>query len=169
MILNSTATDITEIFRLYGLATEYQKTVFPDNTWPIFERSLVETEIAEGRQWKLIIDDQIACVWATTFSDPQIWEARNADPTVYIHRIAVNPIFRGQNLVKQIVDWAKKYAKEHQKDFVRLDTCGHNTKLIAHYQKCGFEFLGIHKLQNADSLPTHYIDADVCFFEIKLT
>ena len=168
MIHNSTPTDITEIFRLYALATEYQKRIFPDNTWPRFERSLVETEIAEGRQWKLLIDKQVACVWATTFSDPQIWEERNAAPAVYIHRIATNPVFRGQDLVLKIVDWAKNYAKQHQKNFVRLDTCGNNTKLIAHYQKCGFEFLGIRKLQNADTLPSHYVDADVCFFELKL-
>lgn len=167
-IQNSTTNDIDSIFELYDLATNYQKVKFPDNLWPQFDRQLIETEINENRQWKLLINGEIACVWATTFSDPKIWEERNIDPSVYIHRIATNPNFRGQNFVAKIVTWAKKYAKHNDKEFVRLDTCGDNQGLIKHYTKCGFEFLGMNKLKNSDGLPIHYVDAEVCFFEIKL-
>ncbi|MHB8929251.1 MAG: hypothetical protein ACYC5R_01500 [Melioribacteraceae bacterium] len=51
----------------------------------------------------MLINGGIACVWAMTFNDPQIWEERNKDPSVYLHRIATNPNFRGQNLVGEIV------------------------------------------------------------------
>lgn len=166
-IQTSTPKDISEIFCLYGIATEYQKTIFPDNTWPTFERELVETEIQEQRQFKMVIDDQIACVWAITFTDPQIWEEKNSEPSIYIHRIATNPVFRGQKFVTEIVKWAKVYARSHQKKFIRMDTCGNNQKLIAHYKSCGFDFLGVVRLKNADELPSHYQDADVCLFEIK--
>jgi len=167
-IKTSSLRDITEIFRLYGLATEYQKIIFPENTWPTFESALVETEIQEQRQFKMVIDDQIACVWAITFTDPQIWEERDKDPSIYIHRIATNPDFRGNQFVAEIVAWARDYAQSRQKKFIRLDTCGHNQKLIKHYTNCGFDFLGIVRLRNADELPSHYQDADVCLFEIKL-
>lgn len=69
-IKNSTPDDIYEIFRLYEIATAFQKTKFSLH-WPEFEKSLVETEIAENRQWKIEIEGKIACVWATIFSDPQ--------------------------------------------------------------------------------------------------
>jgi len=167
-IRNSTLKDITEIFRLYSLATEYQKTIFPENTWPTFEPELVETEIQEERQFKLVIDSQIACVWAITFTDPQIWEERNKDPSIYIHRIATNPNFRGLKFVSEIVEWAKGYAKSYQKRYIRLDTCGNNQKLIKHYKGCGFDFLGMVRLKNANELPSHYQNADVCLFQIKL-
>lgn len=167
-IHNSTSEDLTEIFRLYGLATDYQKTIFPENTWPTFEPVLVETEIREERQFKMVIDDQIACVWAITFTDPQIWEERNKDPSVYLHRIATNPDFRGQGFVAEIVKWARGYAKSHQKKFIRMDTCGNNHKLIRHYTNCGFDFLGMVRLKNTDELPIHYQDAEVCLFEIKM-
>ncbi len=167
-IRNSASKDIDEIFRLYGLATEFQKITFPENTWPTFEQHLVETEIQEQRQFKIVIDNQIACVWAITFTDPQIWEERNKDPSIYIHRIATNPDFRGRYFVTEIVKWARGYAKSNQKKFIRMDTCGNNQKLIKHYSKCGFDFLGIVRLQNSDKLPIHYNDADVCLFEIKL-
>ncbi len=167
-IENCVIADIAEIFRLYNLATEHQKKINAPVIWPQFERQLVETEIVENRQWKLIIEGQIACVWATTFSDENIWEERNADAAVYIHRIATNPVFRGQNFVRIITEWAKDYAKSTGKDFVRLDTIGNNTKLIEHYSKAGFTFLGMFDLKNTDGLPPHYQTGPACLFEIKL-
>ncbi len=166
IIANSNSSDIEEIFRLYRLATDFQKT---KNIvlWPEFDKKLIETEIAENRQWKMVIDNEIACIWATTFSDPQIWGEKNADPAVYIHRIATNPEFRGRNLVAVIVAWAKEHAGEHHKQFIRMDTVGENTALINYYQKCGFGFLGLVKLGDTDSLPGHYHDAEVSLFEIN--
>jgi RimJ/RimL family protein N-acetyltransferase len=166
-IKNSTSQDINEIFSLYKIATDFQKTKYTVY-WPEFERSFVETEISENRQWKIEIDGKIACVWATTFSDPQIWEDRNNDPAIYLHRIASNPDFRGQNLVSQIVEWAKIFAFENKKLFIRMDTVGDNPGLITYYQKCGFDFLGLLKLKDTRGLPSHYDNATVSLFQIKL-
>jgi GNAT superfamily N-acetyltransferase len=166
-INNSSKHDIDEIFRLYKIATDFQKTRFSVH-WPEFDRKLVETEILENRQWKIVIDSKIACIWATTFNDPQIWEERNEDPSVYIHRIATNPDFRGQNLVGQIVEWVKIYAKENQKEFVRMDTVGDNIGLVSYYEKCGFDFLGLLKLKNTEGLPAHYDNATVSLFQMTL-
>ncbi|NIF06500.1 GNAT family N-acetyltransferase [Chryseobacterium sp. Tr-659] len=166
-IQNSTHHDIDEIFRLYKIATDLQKTKFPVH-WPEFERSLIETEIKENRQWKLIIDNKIACIWATTFSDVQIWEERNIDPSLYIHRIAANPDFRGQHLVKQIVEWAMVFAKENNKRFIRMDTVGDNPGLIEYYIQCGFDFLGLSTLKHTKGLPAHYDNATVSLFQMEI-
>ncbi len=166
-IKNSTQDDIDDIFRLYHLATELMKSKFIVH-WPEFERSMVETEIHEHRQWKMMIDEKIACVWAIAFSDPLIWESRDEDPAIYIHRIATAPEYRGNNFVVDIVAWSKQYAAENGKKFVRLDTVGENQKLIQHYTKCGFEFLGLSKLKQTTGLPAHYDNATVSLFEIKL-
>jgi ribosomal protein S18 acetylase RimI-like enzyme len=168
IILNSSSTDIDEIYRLYDIASAYQKT---KNVvvWPNFERQLVETELAENRQWKLIIDGQVTCVWAITFNDPEIWEERDADAAIYIHRIATNPNFRGHNFVEIIVNWAKQYAKSIHKDYIRLDTLGNNTGLITHYSRAGFDFLGIVDLKSTTGLPQHYQDTKgCCLFQIEL-
>lgn len=167
-IENSTEADIPEIFRLYSEASAHQIRVKATVVWPTIERKLVETEIAENRQWKLLIDNQIACVWAITFEDEQIWEERNADAAVYIHRIATNPAFRGQNFVALIVDWANAYARNLGKDYLRLDTIGENTRLIQHYTQAGFDFLGMFKMKNTEGLPGHYASGHVALFEIKL-
>lgn len=111
---------------------------------------------------------KIACIWAIMFSDELIWEQRENNASIYIHRIATNPNFRGQNLVQKIVDWAKVFAKEQNRQYLRMDTCGKNDRLIQYYEKCGFSFLGMNKLQNPSELPLHYHGADVCFFELEL-
>ena len=167
-IENCVPEDIDEIFRLYKIASEYQKSKQTVVVWPEFKKQLVETEIAENRQWKMIIDAEIACVWATTFNDEQIWEERNADAAIYIHRIATNPNFRGKNFVAIIVEWAREYAKSKGKNFVRLDTLGNNTKLIEHYTNAGFRFLGMFDLKNTNGLPDHYHNVPACLFEIHL-
>jgi RimJ/RimL family protein N-acetyltransferase len=164
-IKNSTTEDMNEILKLYEFARSFQKTKGVVH-WPEFDNELIETEIAEKRQWKILIDNHIGCVWATTFNDPEIWEERNSDPSIYIHRIATNPIFRGQNLVGEIVKWSKKYAQENGKKFIRMDTVGENRGLIDYYQKCGFEFLGLLKLKNSDGLPAHYHNATVSLFQM---
>ena len=166
-ICNSQVQDISTIFKLYKIATKFQneKSVVP---WPNFERKLIEKEISENRQWKLIIDDQIACIWATTDSDPQIWGDKNIDPSIYIHRITTNPIFRGRNLVKNIVKWSIKFAQKKNKKFIRMDTVGENIGLISHYKKCGFDFLGLSKLKETSNLPSHYQNATVSLFQITI-
>jgi ribosomal protein S18 acetylase RimI-like enzyme len=167
-ITNSNVNDIPEIFRLYKLATGFQKIKFPGNQWPEFDKELITTEVAENRQFKLLIEGEIACVWAITYSDAQIWPDSENDASIYIHRIATNPEFRGNNFVQKIVDWAKAFAKEQDKKFIRMDTCGRNDRLINHYKSCGFNFLGIKKLKDTSALPSHYHNAEVCFFEIEV-
>ena len=139
-ITTSTLNDIPEIFRLYKLATDFQKVKFSDNQWPEFDKEFITTEVLENRQFKLLIDDKIACVWAITYSDPQIWEEKDNDSSIYIHRIATNPEFRGKNFVQAIVAWSKDIAAKENKQYVRMDTCGKNDKLINHYKSCGFDF-----------------------------
>lgn len=167
-ISNSTLDDIPEIFRLYHLATEYQKAKFPGNVWPEFDEDFIATEVLENRQFKLVINHEIACIWAITYNDAQIWEEKENNDAVYLHRIATNPNFRGLNFVQIIADWAKDFGKKEHRKFIRMDTCGQNDRLIKHYKNAGFQFLGMKKLQDASGLQEHYQNADVCYFEIEL-
>ena len=166
-IINSSIEDLEFILSLYRTASEYQKERFISH-WPEFDREMVIDEILENRQWKMTIDGEIACIWATTFSDPLIWKDKDIDPSIYIHRITTNPNFRGKGLVKQIVKWSKNYANQNSKKFVRMDTVGENHKLIQHYTGCGFDFLGLFQLTNTDGLPKHYDNAVVSLFELKV-
>lgn len=166
-ITNSTPDDIDIIFELYDEAVKFQKTVF-NKQWQGFERSLVETEISEGRQWKIIVEGQVVCIFAITFSDPLIWNEKDKDPAIYIHRIVTNPEFRGGAYVKEIVKWSKDYARSINKKYVRMDTWGDNEKLKEYYVSCGFEYLGQTRMENTAGLPKHYEGLSLSLFEIQL-
>lgn len=167
-IQNCAADDWDTIQSLYQAARDLQKTKNMV-VWPDFESSLIEDEIRENRQWKLLLNGQVACVWATTFKDEDIWEEMDKGDGVYIHRIATHPDFRGKNLVREIVNWAKTYASQHDRAFVRLDTLGMNHKLIEHYTGAGFTFLGVFHLKNTQKLPLHYQKEPRCLlFELTV-
>lgn len=93
---------------------------------------------------------------------------KGAVPSLYIHRIAIHPLFRGKNLVGEVIQWSKKHAFSHQKEYIRLDTVGYNKPLIDHYTKNGFSYLGGIHLKAKLDLPAHYHDAEVSLFEMNL-
>ena len=167
-IKNVTDSDIEKIFELYKIASNYQREKKTVIVWPDFNREMVRNEIAENRQFKLLVNNEVVCIWAITFSDEQIWEDSNTDSAIYIHRIAVNPNFRGNNYIATITNWAKEYALKKEIQFIRLDTLGENKNLITHYKNAGFHFLGLFNLKNTSNLPDHYKLAPVCLFEIDL-
>ena len=165
---NCTANDIDQILSFYQSARDLQ-TQKGMVVWPVFEKTFIEIEINEQRQWKLVINDTIICNWAITFSDKEIWQKKDKNDAIYIHRIATNPIFRGNRCIDRIVSWAKEYATRNSKQFIRLDTLGNNTKLIRHYTSAGFQFLGMVKLPDTSNLPGHYQrEPNCCLFEIDL-
>lgn len=163
----STPEDIDTIFSLYDAGTRYQKSVAKKH-WQGFERTLIEKEMQENRQWKIVEEDAIACVFAIAFSDPLIWKEKDKDPAVYLHRIATNPLFYGNGYVKHIIAWAKEYALRNGKSFIRMDTGSGNEKLNNYYVSCGFTYLGITEIGEADDLPSHYKGGSSSLFELKL-
>ncbi len=163
-----TSADVERIAEMYSLATQYMRSK-NQVAWPQFSHSLITEAIKENRQWKIDINTEIACIWTITFEDPLIWKNSSNDKALYIHRIATHPNFRGRNLVKTLMDWANAYCRKQQLRCIRMDTVGNNAGLIKHYGKLGFEFLGLHTLDETDSLPAHYKDGPVCLFEKNVT
>lgn len=166
-IINSTPDDIETIFKLYDAAVEHQKKVFHKN-WQGFERSLVETEIKENRQWKMVIENEVACIFAITYNDLSIWKERDVDPAIYIHRIVTNPKYRGKAFVKDIIVWAKQFCLENNKNFIRMDTWSDNPKLVEYYVNCGFKFVGVSEPTSLEGLPKHYSGNPLALFEIEV-
>ncbi|MEJ0056549.1 MAG: hypothetical protein WDN75_13390 [Bacteroidota bacterium] len=54
-VINSTLHDLPTIMSLYDAAIEHQKKVFT-KYWQPFDKKMVETEIRENRQWKIVIE-----------------------------------------------------------------------------------------------------------------
>lgn len=166
-IKNCTPEDLGMMLDFYRAAIEFQKKV-SEQHWLTFDRELVLQEILESRQWKVLVGDEIGCIFLSTFSDPFIWGERDALPSIYLHRITINPAFRGSGFVPRIIEWAKTFGKQNGRQQLRLDTWGDNLKLIEFYQNCGFQFLGIEKPADPSKLPPHYADIWLAFFELEI-
>ncbi|QIL39835.1 GNAT family N-acetyltransferase [Pedobacter sp. HDW13] len=163
-VLNSQPTDIDIIFDFYDMAIAHQKKVF-NKHWQGFNRELVQTEIAENRQYKILVGGEIACVFAVTFNDKLIWGERDHD-AIYIHRIVTHPNFRGYAFVKEIIKWATQYSLDNGLKYIRMDTWADNEKLLEYYTGCGFEYVGVVTMQKTDGLPKHYEGISLSLFEI---
>ena len=67
----------------------------------------------------------------------------------------------------KIIDWAKDYCKQHQLDYIRIDTWADNPRLVQYYVKCGFTFLKNIDISGVTGFPAHYIN-DLALLEIKV-
>jgi ribosomal protein S18 acetylase RimI-like enzyme len=166
-IASAEITDIDIAFDLYEKAIEFQKKVF-DKSWLGFDRSLVETEIAEKRLWKIMENGSVACIYTLAFADPMIWGADSGQSAMYIHRIVTNPDFRGRGYVRVITEWAKGFAPTRGIRFIRMDTWGDNQKLMDYYLDCGFKFMREVTPEESDTLPKHYRGIRLSLLEIDL-
>lgn len=111
----------------------------------------------------------IVCIFSVMYNDPVIWgPEKDNDPSVYLHRIAINPRFKGMGMMKVIKDWALEHARQQHKHYVRMDTWGNNDSLRTYYIDCGFEYLGLQHLVEVDGLPGHYGGSVLSLFEIKV-
>jgi hypothetical protein len=166
-IVNSVADDVDFIFSLFDHAIEYQKKHGYD-LWPQFHRQLIETEIQEKRHWKLINGKDVICIFSVMYNDPVIWQKKDHEPSVYLHRITVNPLFKGMNTMNMIRKWAIVHAREHDKKFVRMDTWGNNVTLRNYYICCGFNYIGQQYLKETKGLPAHYGGSVLSLFQIDV-
>jgi ribosomal protein S18 acetylase RimI-like enzyme len=167
-ISQCTLADVDAILEMYDAATALQssKNVV---AWPTFTRGFIENEVRLGKQYKLVVNNEIASNWSVFYEDKEIWGEKDKGDSIYIHRICTHPKHRGNNYMKVIIDWCRQHAISLGKDYVRLDTLGYNTRLIALYQSVGFDFLGMLKLENVEGLPDHYHREPNCaMFEMKL-
>lgn len=166
-ILLSEPKDIDTIFHLYDEAIAFQQQV-SNKQWRGFERGLIESEIANGLQYKIVIDSEVACIFAIAFNDAIFWGKKDLQPSIYLHRIVTNPTFRGQAFIKTIIEWSKEYCFANNKQFIRMDTWGDNNRLIEYYVKCGFRHVETINLENTQGLPAHYTAMELALFEIGI-
>jgi GNAT superfamily N-acetyltransferase len=165
--LKSTMADVDAILALYDTAIALQKARSHVH-WLPFDARMVQTEIAEGRQWKIVLDGRIACIFLTADSDPGIWGDTDTEPSIYLHRIVTDPAFRGKNFVMEIVKWCNHEGKALGKRFIRLDTWSENPRLKELYLKCGFQFVRTVAPSSNEKLPAHYAGITLDLLERRI-
>ena len=166
-IINSNMEDLEIILELYEQAIAYQKTKFSRH-WHSFDRSILTKEIEQERHWKIVQHQEVAFIFSVAFEDPLLWDERNRDPSIYLHRMVSSPVYRGRGFVREVVQWALNYGRSNGKKFIRLDTCADNDKLNQHYQLAGFSFCGLKRFNPSDPVPKHYLEGDLSLYEMDI-
>ncbi len=61
------------------------------------------------------------------------------EPCLVVHRLQVDPIYRGQNIAYKLIQYAEHLAKDTGCKSIRLDTRCDNIPAIKLYEKLGYE------------------------------
>jgi len=166
-IKNTTESDLGFICWLFDEAIVYQKkNKYP--VWKGYDKTVLEKDIEDRRQYKLEHNGEIACIFSVLYSDEMLWTDREKGDAIYLHRVVVNPKFKGNKLFEKIVDWAISHAKECNREFLRMDTWANNATIIDYYQNYGFKFLDEITTSDDRNLPLQNRNLTVALLERRV-
>lgn len=151
-IVNTEKSDLPFIYWLFDEAIAYQKrTNVP--VWPDYDKALLKQDIEQQLQFKIIQEQSIACIFSVCYTDKIVWRERDKGNSIFLHRIVVNPNFKGQKQFGKILSFAKKHASKKVIKYIRMDTWADNPTLIKYYQNFGFKIVDYFTTPNSKDLP----------------
>jgi ribosomal protein S18 acetylase RimI-like enzyme len=166
-ISNTTKDDMDIVFWLFAQAMILQgKNDY--KVWNEIDKMVLEKDIEEKRQFKIVKDREIICIFSIQLSDPFIWREKDMNNAIYLHRIVVNPKYKGQKQFQKVLIWAMQFAKQNNLKFIRMDTWAENNKIIEYYKSFGFKLIENYKTTNAIELPIPNRNLNVALLEIQV-
>jgi ribosomal protein S18 acetylase RimI-like enzyme len=159
--------DLDIIYELYDHAMQYQREKgFP--VWHGFDRNVLVRDIENKNHYKICINSGIAMVFSLCYADPIIWRHMDKGDAVYLHRIAVNPAFKGRKLFSSIVDWTRSHARQRGHKYIRMDTWADNETLAGYYKSFGFKSVEHFNTPDSTELPSQNRNLALVLLEMEL-
>jgi ribosomal protein S18 acetylase RimI-like enzyme len=153
-VANSQLSDLPFIYHLFDASIRYQEAKgYP--VWRNYDKGAISRDIEQDNHYKIIAGDDVLIVFSVAYTDKVIWRAMDQGDAVYLHRIVVNPTFKGRKLFGHILDWAKDHARQRGFPYVRMDTWAANDNIVSYYQSFGFAFVENYTTPDTDELPVH--------------
>lgn len=166
-VSNTENTDLSAIHHLFESSILYQeKNGVP--VWRNYDRNAIVRDIEEKLQFKIEIDNTIAIVFSIRYFDKIIWRHLDKGDAVYLHRIVVNPLFKGKRLFGKVLDWAINHVREKNLSAVRMDTWANNPSIIQYYKSFGFSFVENFTTPDTEELPVHNRKLPLTLLEYKV-
>jgi len=166
-IVNTTKGDLDKILCLFEQAMDLQRKNGYE-VWSSIDKIALEKDIETGLQYKIVKDADILCIFSISHNDPFTWRDRDQNNAIYLHRIVVNPNFKGQRQFEKVLNWAKHFAPQKNLKFVRMDTWADNKKIIDYYKSFGFEFIEYYRTTDTPELPIQNRNLNVALLEMAL-
>jgi ribosomal protein S18 acetylase RimI-like enzyme len=153
-IVNTEKADLVQIHEFFAHSIAYQKANgYP--VWENYDRGAIVRDIDEKNQYKAVNAEGIGIVFSVGYHDEIIWREMDQGESIYLHRIVVNPDFKGQSLFRLIVDWALEHIHQKGLKSVRMDTWAANKNIIEYYKKFGFAVVEHYTTPDTQELPVH--------------
>ncbi len=166
-VVNTQTADLPFIYRLFDAAIMYQKrNGYP--VWPDYDKAVLQQDVVDQRQFKVVSGDKIAGVFSVCYDDVVVWRERDQANAIYLHRIVVNPDFKGQKLFGKVLRWAEQHAVEKQRPLIRMDTWADNPIIIAYYQSFGFRIIDHFTTPDSEALPVQQRGNRVVLLEYEV-
>jgi ribosomal protein S18 acetylase RimI-like enzyme len=166
-VINTEVNDLGQIFELFEHSINYQeKKGYP--VWRNYDKNSIIKDIEDKNQFKVVVDSKTAIVFSVRYTDKVIWRDLDKGNSIYLHRIVVNPEFKGQKLFGTILDWVIEHSKQKGLSSIRMDTWAANPTIINYYKSFGFTIIENHTTPDSEELPVHNRNLALTLLEYKL-
>jgi GNAT superfamily N-acetyltransferase len=166
-VVNTELDDLDMIFKLFEHSIAYQeKKNFP--VWRNYDKNAVKRDIEIQNQYKVVNNGDILIIFSVCYTDKIIWRELDTGRSIYLHRIVVNPEFKGQRLFGIILDWAIRHSKQMRISSIRMDTWSSNSTIIEYYKSFGFKFVENFTTPDSPELPVHNRNLSLALLEYTL-
>lgn len=167
-IQNTEMSDLQFIYELFEHSIQYQeKHGYP--VWKNYDKEAIVRDIENKNQYKAVVDGKTAIVFSVCYADKVIWRDFEKGDAVYLHRIVVNPEFKGQKLFGTIVNWCINHCRAKGLQYIRMDTWATNPTIISYYKGFGFRFVENFTTPNSPELPVHNRNLALTLLEYEIT
>jgi ribosomal protein S18 acetylase RimI-like enzyme len=165
-VRNTDTSDLRLIFDLFDQSITYQEEKsYP--VWRNYDRNAIVKDIENGNQYKIVIDNQTAIVFSACYTDKIIWRHFDRGDALYLHRIVVNPEFKGQQLFGKTLEWAIRHCEQKKLTSIRMDTWAANSNIIEYYKTFGFTIIENYTTPDSTELPVHNRNLELTLLEYK--
>jgi len=163
-IVPATREHIPAILETYAHARRLQETRGAER-WPEFALEEVLAEIDAERLLCVLDGQTVAGVFSIAYEDRALWDERERNDHLYLHRIAKSESAAGLSLVDVALAWARARCHQLGRSGVRMDTWASNTALIAIYERRGFAVVARKHVGRDPRLPAQYQNNDFVLLE----
>lgn len=166
-VIPTATIDLKQIFAFFEHSIDYQeKRGYP--VWRNYDKQAIVNDIENKMQFKVLVDGEMAMVFSIRYNDKVIWRSLDQGDSIYLHRIVVNPTFKGQRLFGTILNWAIEQCRQNGLSNVRMDTWAANPTIINYYKGFGFKFVENYTTPDSIELPVHNRNLALTLLEYQI-
>jgi GNAT superfamily N-acetyltransferase len=166
-IVNTSPKDLDIIYRLFEEAIIFQK---KNNYigWTSYDKDYIKADVENGLLFKMTTTNNVLCIFSICYNDRLIWREREKGDALYLHRLVLNQMFKGEKVFGKVLNWAIELARMKQLRFVRIDTWADNEKIISYYKSYGFRFIENYTTPNTENLPVQHRNLNVALLQLSI-